>query len=65
MTKNGNFVAILALLLFVTSFVTAIAGSDPQNWLGMWFILVSVVTLIGATAATYAAACDYLMENEE
>lgn len=65
MTKNGYFVASAAALLFLLSFISAAGVRQGGGWFALWLMMVSLISLIGASAATYAAICDYLMENEE
>jgi len=65
MTKNGYFVASVAVLLFLLSFLCAAGVRQGGGWLAMWLMLVSFISLIGASVATYTAIGDYLMENEE
>lgn len=65
MTKNGYFVASAAVLLFLLSFLCAAGVRQGGGWFAVWLMMVSLISLIGAAAATYTAIGDYLMENEE
>jgi hypothetical protein len=65
MTKNGNFCAIMALLFGVASFLTSLAAINTFGWFWFWLVAVSSTSFIGCVVCTYAAICDYLLENEE